>query len=156
MFSSAFFNSPSLRVFDPDQVRHALLDNKFLTIDLSEAIQDALDPNYLFDWEQQQLEHSDTVEGDNNNNDDDDDHQTTISLDNEPFEKQQQHTIDIPVSKKESTRTLTKRPKKRILDVDNVLKDTNLGNHKRNVSTKDGTKVGQPLDNRTYLPRCCC
>ncbi|SAM04268.1 hypothetical protein [Absidia glauca] len=162
----AFFNSNLLRVFDPDQVRQAILDDKFSTNGLSEAIQDALDPNYLFDWEQLELEHTATIKGeednnenenknDNDNDNDNDekknnnnDLQTIVSRDNAPSE-QQQHTMDIPLSKTESTRTLTRRPKKRILDVDTGHKDIYLGRHKRKRSDTNGA-VASPLS--TYSP----
>jgi hypothetical protein len=154
-----------LRVFDPDQVRQAILDNKFSTNDLSVAIQDALDPNYLFDWEQLGLEHTDTIKGEEDNNDNENENdndndekknnnndlQTIASLDNAPSE-QQQHTMDIPFSKTESTRTLTRRPKKRILDVDTGQKDIYVGKHKRKVSAKDEAEVGRSW--QLNLRRC--
>jgi hypothetical protein len=143
-YSSAFFNNNLLRVFDPDQVRQAILDSKFSTNDLSEAIQDALDPNYLFDWEQLELERTGTIKDEEDNNDNDNDNndlQTAASLDNVSSE-QQQHTMDISLSKKESTRTITRRPKKRILDVDTDHKDIYLGRHKRKVSAKVKAEVG--------------
>ncbi|KAI8328139.1 hypothetical protein BC941DRAFT_445522 [Chlamydoabsidia padenii] len=47
----AFFGLHSLRVFDRKVVKRALLDGEFKTKDLVEAVEQALDPDFYFDWE---------------------------------------------------------------------------------------------------------